>query len=47
LPFTATDLSNWSYIVGYVCTWNGTTWQCGCADTTCASGLWQLQGIKR
>jgi Glycosyl hydrolase family 26 len=35
--------SNWTYAVGYVCQWNGTAWLCGCHDTQCSTGMWQLQ----
>jgi hypothetical protein len=38
--------SSWTYVVGYVCQWNGTTWQCGCHDTTCSTGMWQLQAYE-
>lgn len=40
------NLSQWTYVVGYVCTWSGTQWKCGCADTTCATNYWQLQAFQ-
>jgi hypothetical protein len=27
-----TPTSSWTYVVGYVCQWSGTAWQCGCHD---------------
>ena len=54
LPFTSTDLTSWSYMVAYICTWIPSTssgqagaWKCGCADAQCTTGMWQLQGVKR
>ena len=32
------------YFVGYVCTWDGVAWKCGCRDIVCAQSFWQLQG---
>jgi hypothetical protein len=31
------------YFVGYVCTNRSGSWKCGCADSACATGKWQLQ----
>lgn len=31
------------YVVGYICKAVGGQWKCGCSDTTCAEGKWQLQ----
>ncbi len=39
--------SSWTYAVGYVCAWNGLSWKCGCADSACATGKWQLQAYER
>jgi hypothetical protein len=36
-----------TFYVAYTCNWTGTKWNCGCADTTCSQGFWQLQGIQR
>jgi hypothetical protein len=38
--------SSWVYVVGYVCAWNGQIWQCGCANTACATNYWQLQAFE-
>jgi hypothetical protein len=38
--------TSWTYAVGYVCAWNGTVWQCGCANTACATNYWQLQAFE-
>jgi hypothetical protein len=32
-----------NYIIGYVCTWTGTQWKCGCHDSNCVQNFWQLQ----
>jgi hypothetical protein len=42
----ATLPANTAYYVAYTCNWTGTKWMCGCADTTCSQGFWQLQGIQ-
>jgi hypothetical protein len=39
--------NNSTFYVAYTCNWTGTKWNCGCADTTCSQGFWQLQGIQR
>lgn len=38
--------SSWTYVVGYVCAWSGTIWQCGCANTACTINYWQLQAFQ-
>jgi hypothetical protein len=38
--------TSWTYVVGYVCAWNGTVWQCGCASTACSTSYWQLQAFQ-
>jgi hypothetical protein len=43
---TGISTSSWTYVVGYVCTWNGSAWLCGCADTACATNYWQLQAFQ-
>jgi hypothetical protein len=40
------DPASWTYIVGYVCAWNGQIWQCGCATTSCTTSYWQLQAFQ-
>jgi hypothetical protein len=40
------DPSSWVYVVGYVCSWNGQLWQCGCATTACTTNYWQLQAFQ-
>jgi hypothetical protein len=37
---------NSQYYVAYTCNWTGAKWNCGCADTTCATNYWQLQKIN-
>jgi hypothetical protein len=39
--------TSWTYAVGYVCAWNGVAWKCGCADSACTTGHWQLQAFER
>jgi hypothetical protein len=53
-PKTATatlsnlDLTNTThYALGYVCTWNGSKWLCGCRDSACTQSYWQIQSFKR
>lgn len=46
LPGTL-DLTKWQYVVGYICTWVGGAWKCGCSDMACTTPAWQLQSFKR
>lgn len=32
-----------NYVLGYICTWNGSNWKCGCRDVACVTPGWQLQ----
>ena len=32
ISLTSTELSNPSYELGYLCTWTGSAWKCGCRD---------------
>ena len=36
-----------TYTIGYICTWNGSKWLCGCRDRSCTQSYWQLQGVKQ
>lgn len=47
VPHTESLANEDNYFVAYVCTWTGTEWKCGCADTTCATPMWQVQGFRR
>ncbi|SRR6266511_4614941 len=47
LPMTATELQNTSYVLGYLCSWTGGAWKCGCRDSACAQSYWQIQSFKR
>ncbi|TSC77548.1 MAG: hypothetical protein G01um101429_1022, partial [Parcubacteria group bacterium Gr01-1014_29] len=38
--------SGMNYVLAYVCTNRSGVWKCGCSDTTCATGKWQLQGFN-
>ena len=33
------------FVIGYVCTWTGSAWKCGCRDASCTNSFWQLQSI--
>jgi hypothetical protein len=44
---SSTQLANTNYYVAYVCSWTASTWKCGCADTSCTTGDWQLQAFKK
>ena len=48
VPLPSSSISSsWTYAVGYVCAWNGLSWHCGCADSSCTTGYWQLQAYER
>lgn len=47
LNMTNEELQNNNYFVGYVCSWTGSEWKCGCKDSTCTQGYWQLQTFKK
>lgn len=38
--------SNPFFFVGYVCTFQSSTWKCGCRDAACSTKYWQLQAYK-
>jgi hypothetical protein len=45
---TGLDLTNTThYALGYICTWNGSSWKCGCRDAACTQRYWQIQQFKR
>jgi hypothetical protein len=35
------------YALGYICTWTGSAWKCGCRDTACVQSYWQIQKFQR
>jgi hypothetical protein len=41
------ELAQTKYFVAYICTWAGSTWKCGCADSACNQGYWQLQPFRK
>lgn len=47
IQMTATELANPSYVLGYLCTWTGSSWKCGCRDNACTQSYWQIQTFKR
>ena len=52
-PITPAELAETNYIVAYICNWTGSTWKCGCRNSTCAPqsgqtyGYWNLQAFKK
>ena len=47
LSMTATELQNTSYVLGYLCSWTGSAWKCGCRDSACTQSCWQIQSFKK
>jgi hypothetical protein len=47
LAMTGTELANPSYVLGYLCTWTGSKWLCGCRDQACTQIYWQIQSFQR
>ena len=43
LPAAATPVR----VIGYICSWTGFEWKCGCMDRACTTSYWQLQKIQR
>jgi hypothetical protein len=41
------DTATPTYVLGYICTWTGSQWQCGCRDAACAQSYWQVQRVSR
>ena len=45
---TGLDLTNTThYALGYLCTWTGSQWKCGCRDSACTQSYWQIQSFRR
>jgi hypothetical protein len=44
---TGLDLTTTHYVLGYVCSWNGSAWKCGCLDSACTQSYWMIQSFKR
>jgi hypothetical protein len=45
---TGLDLTTTThYVLGYVCSWNGSAWKCGCLDSACTQSYWMIQSFKR
>ena len=34
-----------TFMVAFICQWNGSEWKCGCQDQACTTPAWQLQTI--
>ena len=43
IALSSSDIGVEQNIAVWICTWNGSDWQCGCRDSACASPYWQLQ----
>ncbi|MBI2023520.1 cellulase family glycosylhydrolase [Candidatus Giovannonibacteria bacterium] len=43
----STELSGVNFYVAYICNWDGSSWKCGCRDSTCSINYWQLQAFKK
>jgi hypothetical protein len=47
ISLTSTELAQDSYVLGYICSWTGSQWKCGCRDSACTQRYWQIQQFKR
>jgi hypothetical protein len=48
VTLTGLDLTNTThYALGYICTWNGSSWKCGCRDNACTQSFWQIQRLQQ
>jgi hypothetical protein len=47
IQMTSTELANPSYVLGYLCSWTGSAWKCGCRDSACTQSDWMIQQVKR
>jgi hypothetical protein len=47
LSLTTSELAAPNYVLGYICTWTGTQWKCGCRDSACTQSYGQIQSFKR
>lgn len=36
-----------TWVIGYICQWDGSRWYCGCRDNACTQSFWQAQQIQR
>ena len=43
---TNSEMKDDNYVIGYVCSWTGSAWKCGCRDSACTQNLWQLQSFS-
>ncbi len=47
LSRTSAEMTSVNYVVAYTCQSINNVWKCGCRDTQCTTGMWQLQGFKK
>jgi hypothetical protein len=45
--FSGIDLTQKQSVLAYICDWNGSSWQCGCHDSSCTISYWNLQQFKQ
>jgi hypothetical protein len=44
---TLPDPTATTYVIGYLCTYTGQAWKCGCRDSACTQSFWQIQKIQQ
>jgi hypothetical protein len=47
LSLDSTQQAQDTYALGYICTWTGTSWKCGCRDAACTQSYCQIQSFRR
>jgi mannan endo-1,4-beta-mannosidase len=43
---TSAEMQTKQSYLAYICNWDGTSWHCGCHDSTCSTNYWNLQQFK-
>jgi hypothetical protein len=47
LSIDSTQQTQDTYTLGYLCSWTGSAWKCGCRDAACTQSYWQIQQFRR
>jgi hypothetical protein len=47
ISLTSTELAQPLNVLGYICSWTGSAWKCGCRDSACTQSYWMIQSFKR
>jgi hypothetical protein len=47
IAITSAEMAQDSDVLGYICSWTGSSWKCGCRDSACTQSYWQIQSFKR